>query len=58
MHRVPDMMKRLPWIGCILGLGLLTGETLVAAPGLASHYELADYLLVVKSERKLYLLKE
>jgi len=52
------MMKRLPWIGCILGLGLLTGETLVAAPGLASHYELADYLLVVKSERKLYLLKE
>jgi murein L,D-transpeptidase YafK len=52
------MMKRLPWIGCILGLSLLTGETLVAAPGLASHYELADYLLVVKSERKLYLLKE
>ncbi len=51
-------MKRLPWIGVILGLSLLLGESPLAAPGLASQYELADYLLVVKSERKLYLLKE
>ena len=51
-------MKRLPWIGVILVLSILLGGHSVAAPGLASQYELADSLLVVKSERKLYLLKE
>jgi len=51
-------MKRVPWVAFIIGVGLLTGEDLNAAPGLASQYVQADYLLVVKSERKLYLLKE
>ncbi len=51
-------MKRLPRIGFILGLSLMIGESPVAAPGLTSHYEQADYLLIIKSERKLYLLKE
>ena len=51
-------MKRLPWVGVIFGLSLLLGGHAVAAPGPASQYELADYLLVIKSERKLYLLKE
>lgn len=51
-------MKRLPWIGWFVGLSLLMSESLVAAPGVLSRYEQADYLLVIKSERKLYLLKE
>ncbi|TDJ28513.1 MAG: hypothetical protein E2O55_04860 [Gammaproteobacteria bacterium] len=51
-------MKRLPLIGFILGLGLVMAERPAAAPGFVSQHEKADYLLVVKSERKLYLLKD
>jgi len=51
-------MKRLPLIGIILGLALVMAEHPAAAPGFVTQYEKADYLLVVKSERKLYLLKD
>jgi murein L,D-transpeptidase YafK len=51
-------MIRFTWLGLIVGLGLSIGENSIAAPGLAPQHEKADRLLVVKSERKLYLLKE
>lgn len=51
-------MIRLTWPGLIVGLGLSIGLNSIAAPGLAPQHEKADRLLVVKSERKLYLLKE
>ncbi len=51
-------MKRLLRLGFIVWLGLALGESSIAAPGLAPQHEKADRLLVVKSERKLYLLKE
>ena len=51
-------MIRLTWLGLIVGLGLSIGLHSIAAPGLAPQHEKADRLLVVKSERKLYLLKE
>ena len=51
-------MMRFSCFGFIVGFGLLIGESSIAAPGLAPQYEKADRLLVVKSERKLYLLKE
>lgn len=51
-------MKRFPRIALIIGLNLLMCESLVAASTLASAYVKADYVLVVKAERKLYLLKE
>jgi murein L,D-transpeptidase YafK len=50
-------MIRLSWLGLIVGLGLSVGESSIAAPGLAPQHEKADRLLVVKSERKLYLLR-
>ena len=51
-------MKRRSWVGLILGLGLSMGGGVSSAPDLAPQHEKADRLLVVKSERKLYLYKE
>jgi len=51
-------MIRFTWLGFIVGIGLSIGENSIAAPDLAPQHEKADRLLVVKSERKLYLLKE
>ncbi len=45
-------------VGLFLGLGMLMGAGVAAAPGITSQHQKADYLLVVKSERKLYLLRE
>jgi len=51
-------MRKFLRLGFIVWLGLTLGESSIAAPGLAPQHEKADRLLVVKSERKLYLLKE
>jgi len=51
-------MRRTLWLGLIVGLGLSVGTSSIAAPELAPQYEKADHLLIVKSERKLYLLRE
>lgn len=51
-------MIRFTWLGFIVGLGLSIGENSIGAPGLAPQHEKADRLVVVKAERKLYLLKE
>ena len=51
-------MKKLSWIGLSLVLCLSVGEGAIAAPDFTPQYQKADYLLVVKSERKLYLFKD
>jgi murein L,D-transpeptidase YafK len=52
-------MSRLRWIGTFLGLCLMTvGQGTIAAPDFVPQHEKADSLLVVKSERKLYLYKD
>ncbi len=45
-------------VGLCLGLGLFLAGGTIAAPGLTPQHEKVDYLLVIKSERKLYLYKE
>ena len=51
-------MNRHIWIVLLLASGLMTGHNSLAAPGDVVQHDKADSLLVVKSERKLYLLKE
>ena len=51
-------MKKLSSIVLLLGFCLSAGKGSMAAPGYVPQHEKADYVLVVKSERKLYLYKD
>jgi len=51
-------MKRHIWIALLVTSVLITDDISLAAPGDIVQHDKADALLVDKSERKLYLLKE
>ncbi len=51
-------MKKLRWTVLCIGLYLSVGISIVAAAEFIPEYKKADFLFVMKSERKLYLYKD